>query len=128
MQNSAADSTTAGLTKDGSRVVSFRLTLDDYFSYKSKFAASGLTQSEFFREHVLSNTTQVIAKSNANANADLQRMIFLFNKASNNINQLAHRANSESLAGVLSDETFVAIGSQLRQLNHWLNEQVEVSS
>jgi hypothetical protein len=117
---------TAGLTKEGSRPVSFRLTLDDYAAYKSKFAASGMTQSEFFREHVLNNTTKVVAKSNTNP--DLQRLVFLFKKASNNINQLAHRANAENLSGVLSDTTFAAIASQLKQLNAFLAEQVKAES
>ena len=116
----------AGLTKLGSKVVSFRLTLDDYAAYKSKFNASGLSQSEFFRQHVLTNTTKVVAKSKPDANLD--RMVFLFQKTSNNINQLAHRANSENLSGVLSDKTFTAINSQLEQLNRWLIEQIEAAS
>lgn len=113
----------AGLTKSGSRVVSFRLNLDDYAAYKIKFNNSGLNQSEFFREHVLTNTTKVVAKEKPNVNLD--RMVFLFQKTSNNINQLAHRANSENLAGVLSEETFLALSRQLEQLNSWLVEQIE---
>ena len=123
---SESESSAAGLTKSGSRVVSLRLTLDDYSAYKSKFRASGQSQSEFFREHVLTNTTKVVAKSKPNAN--LERMVFLFQKTSNNLNQLAHRANSENRAGVLSNETFAAISGQLEQLNAWLNEQLEAAS
>lgn len=104
-----------------SHTVAFRLTDGDFLSYKRKFSASGLTQSEFFRAHVLTNTTQVIAKPKASA--DTKRAVFLLQKASNNINQLAHRANSEHLAGVLSDTTFLAIVSQLDQLNQFMLEQ-----
>ncbi len=121
-----SESSAAGLTKSGSRVVSFRLTLEDYAAYKVKFNASNMSQSEFFREHVLSNTTRVVAKEKSNS--DLQRMVFLFQKTSNNLNQLAHRANSENLAGVLSNETFAAISSQLEQLNRWLAEQLEAAA
>ena len=81
----------------------------------------GLTQSEFFREHVLANTTQVVAKPKASA--DSLRAVYLLQKASNNINQLAHRANSEHLAGVLSEATFLAIVNQLEQLNQFMLEQ-----
>lgn len=101
-----------------SHTVAFRLTDGDFLRYKRKFSASGLTQSEFFRAHVLTNTTQVIAKPKASA--DTKRAVFLLQKASNNINQLAHRANSEHLAGVLSDTTFLAIVSQLERLNQFM--------
>ena len=103
------------------RTVAFRLTDGDFLGYKKKFSASGLKQSEFFREHVLSNTTQVVARPVASA--DARRAVYLLQKASNNINQLAHRANSEHLAGVLSDTTFLSIVSQLEQLNQFMLEQ-----
>ena len=101
--------------------VAFRLTDGDFQNYKRKFSASGLTQSEFFREHVLTNTTQVVAKPKASV--DTMRAVFLLQKASNNVNQLAHRANAEHLAGILSEATFVAIVSQLEQLNQFMLEQ-----
>lgn len=104
-----------------SHTVAFRLTDGDFLAYKRKFSASGLTQSEFFRAHVLTNTTQVVAKPRASA--DTKRAVFLLQKASNNINQLAHRANAEHLAGILSESTFLAILSQLEQLNSFMLEQ-----
>jgi hypothetical protein len=103
------------------RTVAFRLLDDEFEKYKKKFFASNLTQSEFFREHVLNNTTQVIAKKSASS--DAKRAVFLLQKASNNINQLAHRANSQHRAGELSEETFEAILDQLHQLNNFMLEQ-----
>lgn len=108
-----------------SKTVAFRLTEGDFQSYERKFAASGLNQSEFFREHVLTNSTKVIARPIATA--DTKRIVFLMQKASNNINQLAHRANAEHLAGVLSDATFRGIVSQLEQLNSFLVEQTSAA-
>lgn len=104
-----------------SHTVAFRLTDGDFLAYKRKFSASGLTQSEFFRAHVLTNTTQVVAKPRASA--DTKRAVFLLQKASNNINQLAHRANADHLAGILSESSFLAILSQLDQLNSFMLEQ-----
>ncbi len=101
--------------------VAFRLTDGDFLGYKRKFSDSGLKQSEFFREHVLSNTTQVVARPVASA--DARRAVFLLQKASNNVNQLAHRANAEHLAGLLSDGTFSEIVGQLQQLNSFMLEQ-----
>lgn len=104
-----------------SKTVAFRLTDVDFLSYRQKFSASGLSQSEFFREHVLTNTTEVIARPTTSQ--DTKRAVFLLQKASNNINQLAHRANAEHLAGVLSEGTFLSIISQLEQLNRFMLEQ-----
>jgi len=107
------------------KTVAFRLKLGDYAIYQQKFSASGLTQSEFFREHVLTNTTKVIARPTTSQ--DTMRAVFLLQKASNNINQLAHRANAEHLAGVLSESTFLGIINQLEQLNRLMLENTEVT-
>lgn len=105
--------------------VAFRLTNGDFLGYKNKFSASGLNQSEFFREHVLSNTTQVVARPVASLES--KRAVFLLQKASNNVNQLAHRANSEYLTGQVSEHTYVAILGQLQQLNNFMLEQTRVA-
>jgi hypothetical protein len=101
--------------------VAFRLTDGDFLQYRCKFSASGFTQSEFFREHVLNNTTQVVARPVASR--DSMRAVFLLQKASNNVNQLAHRANSEFLTGLVSQNTYAAILDQLQQLNTFMLEQ-----
>jgi hypothetical protein len=94
-----------------SKVASFRLTEADYAAYRKKFESSGLTQSEFFRQCVLTNRTQVIAVSRASP--EKQRLLYLFNKSGNNLNQLAHRANADHLEGKLSETTYLAILDQL---------------
>lgn len=104
-----------------SHTVAFRLTDGDFLSYERKFTASGFNQSEFFREHVLCNTTQVVARPVVSV--DTKRALFLLQKASNNLNQLAHRANSEYLAGLVSEHTYVAILDQLQQLNNFVLAQ-----
>lgn len=101
--------------------VAFRLTDGDFLRYQRKFSASGFNQSEFFREHVLCNTTQVVARPVASV--DTKRAVFLLQKASNNVNQLAHRANSEYLTGLVSEHTYLAILGQLQQLNNFMLEQ-----
>jgi hypothetical protein len=103
-----------------SKTIAFRITAMDYLAYQKKFLASGLSQSEFFRKHVLTNSTQVVARSK---NAD--RAIFLLLKASNNLNQLAHRANTDHLTGKLSESTYTSILSQLSQLNNHMSHQAD---
>ena len=104
-----------------SHTIAFRLTDGDFLRYKWKFSASGFTQSEFFREHVLCNTTQVVARPVASR--DTKRAVFLLQKASNNLNQLAHRANSECLTGLVSENTYEAILDQLQQLSTFMQLQ-----
>ena len=78
--------------KEPTRTVSFRLTLPDHAAYLAKASAAGVKPSKFFRDAVLTNRTQVVAR--VQPSSDKRRLIYLFNKASNNLNQLAHTANA----------------------------------
>ena len=104
------------------KTIAFRITPQDYDVYRTKFEASGLSQSAFFRECVLTNKTQVVAKPKASA--DKQRLLYLFNKTSNNINQLAHRAHAVHLEGKASEATYRKILAELQTLNHFLKGSV----
>lgn len=94
--------------------VSFRLTAADRAAYLAKVGASGMRPSAFFRECVLGNKTQIVARTKSSGDKD--RLVYLFNKASNNMNQLAHRANADHLAGVVSDATYSRILDELQSL------------
>lgn len=102
---------------------SFRLTQADYDACQKKVKASGLSKSEFFRLHVLNNTTQVVAASSAPP--DSVRAMHYLRKASNNINQLAKLANRENRANQLSESTFLGIANQLTRFNAFLLDQVK---
>lgn len=103
--------------------IAFRVNQDDYDKFEAKCAAAGLTKSKFFRDHVIHNTTQVIAS--LPPSADARRAVFLLQKASNNLNQLAHRANVANRAGQLGDATFEALLDQLQQLNQFMLNQAK---
>ena len=96
-------------------LVSFRLTESDHRAYQEKVEASGLKPSSFFRDCVLTNKTQIIARPKSSL--EKARLLYLFNKASNNINQLAHRANSEHKGGGLSESTYLAVLDELGELS-----------
>jgi len=98
--------------------VSFRLTAADHAAYLAKVEASGMKPSEFFRDAVLENKTQIIARPKASP--ERGRLLYLMNKASNNINQLAHRANVDHLAGVISEATYNRIISELHMMSHYM--------
>ena len=108
--------------KEETVTFSFRLPISVANWWNEKIAKSGLgNKSAFFRDAVQQNKTEVIAKPAAMA--DQKRAIFLLQKASNNLNQLAHRANWQHQAGKLSEESFNLILGQLQQLNQFMIEQ-----
>lgn len=96
------------------KLVSFRLAAADHAAYLAKVGASGMKPSTFFREAVLTNRTQVVARPKSSESKE--RLVYLFNKASNNMNQLAHRANADHLAGFSSDATYSRILAELQIL------------
>jgi len=111
-----------GLTDENSKVVSFRLHNDVHAAYVAKVKKLGMTRSEFMRDYVLENKTQAIARPIASL--EKKRMLFLVNKISNNINQMAHRANSEAQAGVIKESTYLDMLDELSRMNAFLNKVV----
>ncbi|EGG4299932.1 plasmid mobilization protein [Cedecea sp. MMO-103] len=105
------------------RPVSFRLTDADHAAYLAKVEASGLKPSEFFRECVLQNRTQVVAR--VPTSSDKRRLLYLFNKTSNNMNQLAHAANAAELAGTATPATYAGILAELQAIADAMREAVE---
>ncbi|RYG58117.1 MAG: plasmid mobilization relaxosome protein MobC, partial [Alphaproteobacteria bacterium] len=93
---------------------SFRLTAADHAAYLAKVEASGLKPSVFFRDAVVQNKTQIVAR--VKSSPERGRLVYLMNKASNNINQLAHRANADNLAGVTSEATCARLLYELEKL------------
>ncbi len=98
--------------------IAFRLSEADREAYLAKVAASGLTQSEFFRQAVLMNRTQVVARPKASV--DRKRLLYIVSKTSNNLNQVAHRANTENVKGTLSEKTYEQILDQLQMISRYL--------
>lgn len=103
--------------------VSFRLTAADHAAYLAKVEASGMKPSAFFRQCVLENKTQIVAKPKASP--ERGRLVYLFNKASNNINQLAHRANAAHQAGKVSEETYSSILAELQMLGYYMKAAIK---
>jgi hypothetical protein len=94
--------------------VSFRMTKKVFDEYERKVRESGLCKSDFFREVVAKNRTEVINTSPVKtvvehrlAPEDRRRhlkLVATINRVGNNINQLAHRANAANLAGQVSEK------------------------
>jgi hypothetical protein len=91
-----------------------RLSIQDREAFIAKAEAAGLTQSDFFRQCVMTNRTHVVAR--APASTDRKRVLFFVSKASNNLNQLAHAVNSERLTGRVSEGTILSVLDSLLSL------------
>lgn len=101
-----------------SKPVSFRLPPPDLAIFLDKVRASGLSPSDFFRDCVLTNRTQVVSRQAMTR--DQRRALFHLSKAGNNINQLARRANADHLAGVLRQDTYESIAHSLEAIEMYL--------
>lgn len=106
-----------------SETISFRVNKKDFDDFEGKRRAAGASKSSFYRDHVARNTTQVIAAPAPTS--DAKRAVFLLQKASNNLNQLAHRANAANQNGQLSDAIFESLLDQLQQLNQFMLAQAK---
>ncbi len=104
------------------RVVSLRLTPTDHALWLSKVEASGQTRSEFFRSCVLGNKTEVIAKMPASV--DKLRLIWYFNKTSNNLNQLAWSAHLTRKRGLLDASAFEQVIGHLQTISQLMQRAI----
>lgn len=131
------------------RVVAFRLPEDEYHLFIGKARAAGQSQTEFFRSAVLQNKTEVLAHGVPLTEDELKRLaeaeerqkrldsarkktsdekkqlLFLFNKASNNLNQLAKAANTALLAGTADKATFESILEDLNHLTQYFRASID---
>lgn len=83
----------------------FRVTDAEYAAFQQKVTTANMTASELLRARILDDQLVVVAKQ-PKASMDKRALQYLFNKTSNNMNQLAHMANSKNKGGVLNDKTF----------------------
>lgn len=90
------------------KLVQCKLTEDDYNKYIEKVRDSGYTQSEFFRQCVLTNKTEIVDKTISN---NLIRQLAWIG---NNLNQVAHVLNSQCKANSLKPATWETVIDELR--------------
>ncbi|ENG0237434.1 plasmid mobilization protein [Burkholderia multivorans] len=105
------------------RTIAWRVTEAVKHELERQYAESGLAQAEFLRELLERRKPQIIARRKPTP--DLKRALFLFNKTSNNINQIAHRANTDHLEGVLSEERYRRILSELQEISAYMKSVIK---
>src|SRR5471030_694402 len=94
--------------------VIFRLSESEMTDLARKVSASGTTKSEFLRECVLTNRTQIVAR--APASTDRKRALFVLYKAGNNLNHIAHVLNAARLDKSATGQTYESALDALEQI------------
>ncbi|MBS1169987.1 MAG: putative mobilization protein [Burkholderiaceae bacterium] len=105
------------------RVVSFRLSAADHAEYEKLIAASSLRPSEFFRSVILNHQVEIVVRK-ADATS-IKRLLFLSNKISNNLNQIARRLNADNLAGVISEQTYRLALEELHSISFFMKAYLD---
>ncbi|CRL46891.1 Bacterial mobilisation protein (MobC) (plasmid) [Sodalis glossinidius str. 'morsitans'] len=104
--------------KNKDRVVTFRLSQSDFAQFEEKLASSNMKKSAFFREVFLNANVSLTVK--AKPSKDLESLTFLFNKYSNNLNQIAHQVNSAYVSGKVSSSLYTSVNNTLVDIRQLL--------
>ena len=92
-------------------------------SYRAPRGTHLLRGHALLRLQLLLRRTQVVAR--VPTSSDKRRLLYLFNKTSNNMNQLAHAANAAELAGTATPATYAGILAELQAIADAMREAVE---
>lgn len=98
------------------RVLTLRVGEDDHTEILRKTKDAGMTTSEFLRDVFINAKLTFSVK--AAKPQDYHRLLFFYNKTSNNINQLAHQVNAAHRRGVISEKTYIL----------WLNKLTSIEA
>ena len=103
----------SGKHKDA--VVAFRLAQDEFAPFEELLLRSSMNKSEFFRSIFLSNDKQVTLKERRPV--DYQRLLYVANKAGNNLNQIAKQLNVAHKTGSINELDYRHAINQLVSIN-----------
>lgn len=101
-------------------VISLRITSDEFSPFASQIEESKLSRSAFFRKLIFDKKglVQIEVK-------DTRRLLYLFNKSSNNLNQLALKINSAHKNGIISDKKYSLLLNALLNVESLMKKAVE---
>ncbi|MEE1981506.1 plasmid mobilization protein [Shewanella xiamenensis] len=102
--------------------VSFRIPNDAHADFSDKAKNANMSLTDYFKEAIINDKSVVMAKQQQPR--DRKELLFLFSKTSNNLNQIAHRAHTDNLRGVLSERSYQMIIAQLNAIRFELLEGI----
>ncbi len=103
------------MTKEVANVhVQAKLTPTEYEPFKKLIEITGTKKATLFRQVILSNKNNVVYLDQSSEEEESKkRMLFLANKASNNINQLAKRLNQAYRGEIVTERNYRQIMNDL---------------
>lgn len=111
------------MTSTTTKYIGFRIPNDDYDIFSKKAKDANMSLTDFFKKAILNNKAVVIGKK-APMHKDKQRLLYLYNKTSNNFNQIAHKLNSDNQKGIVTESTYSSILNELVMIRLLLNEGI----
>ncbi|MCR9998686.1 MobC family plasmid mobilization relaxosome protein [Vibrio alginolyticus] len=93
--------------------VQARLTPSEYAPFKKLIEITGTKKATLFRHVILSNKNNVVYLGRSSEEEAKKRMVFLANKASNNLNQIAKRLNQAYRSEVVREQHYTRMMNEL---------------
>lgn len=114
------------IKKDKSTKFSFRIDNSLKEELIRESAERNNNISEYLRNIIIQRSQEYLVNSQmlSEQREVSKKLIFLYNKSSNNINQIAKALNKALLTGKLSDELFFDLLSQLKLVNSYMSNIV----
>ena len=108
--------------------VSFRLPENVYNEYAELSESLGIKRSAFFREVFESKSKQLtVLESDKTAQVQRDKLIFIFNKTSNNLNQIAKNLNSAHKRDVVDERLYQKTLNKLISIEQLLISSIKNS-
>lgn len=94
--------------------VQARLAPSEYEPFEKMIKLTGTKKATLMRQVILSNKDNVVCLGDdVELKEAKKRMVFLANKASNNINQIAKRLNEAYRSEIISERNFLKVMNEL---------------
>ena len=100
--------------------VTFRLTEDEYAPFSKAIEQLDMSKSEFFRMLSLNQINGY--QPDHRQQPDYKRCLFYLHKTSNNMNQIAHRLNTDNAKGIISDALYKKLLNALIGIRNTLQD------
>lgn len=104
-------------------VITFRISVEEFEPYKKAIDTLNIKKSEFFRAIITDSFDPKI--HDKKSKKDAEKLLFYYNKTSNNINQIAKKINKADLEGKLNDVFLMKMLNSIELISESLLNGIE---